>query len=352
MENNNSDNTQNLGDVVDNNNVQPSSTPNVDNIDSFFEKLAPVENKGNDNAGDNNQSQDNQSQDNSDNNQQSNDDTSQNNDVVDEEQQAIESFVQAIKEETGVEVEFNTDSILKAVKAVKQQNLIEDNEVLAFLEHKKNGGTLETFKQLPKEPNYTPIKEQLTAENISLQEEYALKFLVTIKGLDEEVAQTTIDSLKDNSKLLDFSLKALEAIEANEKADYQAKIDRINQETESNRQKAIEEWNNIQAVANGDKIFGYKLQDAALTKLRDSYKVNENGVLPIVEKQQKLTPEQIVFIDALIANDFDISILKAFANQAPIKQGSSKNPLSSLIKGSGGSAGSQKVTSTLSDVLN
>lgn len=179
--------------------------------------------------------------------------------------------VQKFKDLVGVEEDiedFSVETISKIlnnkVDAVKKQYeaLETDPEIKALIEHKKKGGTLESFIQTPA----TFDKTLFDVNNDNHVESVFTTYWKNIKGLDDEDVELALSALKANpdSLKVKFSkvLDEIESISLKELESYNTKL-------EDERKQKEEVSKNFLSVIDKGEIGTVKLPPAEKVKFKE-----------------------------------------------------------------------------------
>lgn len=241
------------------------------------------------------------------------------------------SLINEFKQLTGYEGEVKDLSVagIAAVVAeikeneAKKYSVYDSNpQIKAVAEWVAKGGKLEDFLQVPKPFDRTLYKE----DNPAHVESVLVSYYKDLKNLTDEEVQEQLDFLAATpDKQKARFTTALDAIEANATAQYQAHIDKV----EADRAKALEDGKKLEEVITSGKFQGLTLTKEETTAFYSFIK-DEKAYSAKWESLDK-DPNKIALLEYLVFNDFDLSKIKNFT---PIKSnGERKTP--NLIRTSG-----------------
>ena len=166
----------------------------------------------------------------------------------------------------------------------------------------KAGGTIEQFQQRPVAQDFKSV--EITEDNVELQTNYAIEYLMFFKGMEQEDAQALANTWKDTGKLYSTALTAQNEFQAwsdKQVADYDAKI---KQENEAERIKREDSWKEADKVLNeGFKVFHIPQKD--LAGFKEFVKPNAQGISKAAEAHKALTVEERLALDYLIYTKFN-----------------------------------------------
>lgn len=183
--------------------------------------------------------------------------------------------------------------------------IIDDSEVLAFAEHKKNGGTLDSFKSQP----LVFDKSLLSFENDDHVEHVFITYFKQIKGLDDDDVELAIAALKSNPQIIESKFnKVLDEIESITNKE----IERYNKVQEDSINKNKEVFKNLITTIDSGEYGVIKLTDKKEIANFKTYLNSElyNKKWEDIEKD----PTKTAIIEYLVYNDFNLDSLTKNAN--------------------------------------
>lgn len=176
---------------------------------------------------------------------------------------------------------------------LKVQSELEDfktnKELVEYREHLKEGGTLDTYRQLVSLVNeYEGI--EVTDDNV---EDLAKYFLKEVQGIeDEEEVQSLIDSKKNKGVLTEFVEKKVTSARTNREGEIEAERTRIKQET-TNKQKEEETY--FKSIESAfEKV---SLPKEILNEVKKLSLPDKQGAVPMYDIYNSMTPEQTVLMN-------------------------------------------------------
>lgn len=260
-----------------------------------------------------------------------------------------ELLINKFKTETGFEgdIDLSLDGFIGVTKQIqdKLKTYEQDEEVRQFVEHKAKGGTIETFKALPKAPDFTNIREQLVPTNIELAENLVRENLKQL-GMRPTLIEANINALKDSGELHEEATGILDTFEKESLDEYNAKIKEIEEEQQKQQLAVQESWNQVKTIFNGNVINGVSIPKDDLINFKNAVLPDKNGNSKIIEMRQALTVEQQLHLDYIIFKGFNVSNVKGAVG----KPNPAKNELS-LTMLTGGAAVKESKNNT-NDLLN
>lgn len=254
-------------------------------------------------------------------------------------------LAERFKAETGYtgDIELNLDGFIKATNAIKEEVAKkyevyeQDEEIRQLAEHKAQGGTIETFKMLPKAPDFTDVRNSLTPENVTLAEQLVREDLLG-KGIRASIVEATINGLKDEGVLHEEASQALASKEERALAEFETKRSEIQATIEADRQAVIDSWKQVETVlSTGNVINGFKIDPKDFNEFKAVILPDpKTGQSKIHELRANLTVDQQLYIDFLIHKGFNVgkSIIGAVQ---PVKAPKEDLSLTMLTGGAKGS---------------
>ena len=256
-----------------------------------------------------------------------------------------EALIAKFKADTGFDgdIDLTLDSFVGAVKSFKEKLQVyeEDEDIKAFAEHKAKGGTIETFRTLPKPPDYTAVREALTPDNIEFAEQIVRNDL-TAKGMRPILIEAQINALKDAGELHDEAGLIVDSKEAFELEEYNSKIQSVNTELEAERVRAEESWNQVKNVLQGNVINGIIVSPTEMQEFKDYILPDKKtGVSKAIQARAALTVDEQLALDYIAFKRFNINAgeIKGLVKRVtPPKDSLSLNMLTARAKTNTGSA--------------
>lgn len=183
--------------------------------------------------------------------------------------------------------------------------ILSDSEVLAFAEHKKNGGTLESFQSKP----LVFDKSLFSFQNDAHVETLFTTYFKQIKGLDDDDVELAISALKSNPDIIEAKfnkvLDEIEGISNREIADFNKKeTDKI--------EASKETYKKLVSVIDSGEYGTIKIADKKEVEKFKTYLNSElyNKKWEDIEKDATKT----AIIEYLVYNDFNLDALVKNAN--------------------------------------
>lgn len=187
-----------------------------------------------------------------------------------------------------------------------------DDEAVAFLKFKRNGGNTADFIAMLNARSQTPDGD---LEDESYQEK-VVKHGMKLEGYDDEDIEDKIEWLKEGSKLKRHAQKYQAKLEKVNEAHQQKLMQQQQQQVEAAKKQREELSNNLkELLQESDSIgqFTFNKRDKRelhgyMTKA--NVKVGKNSFMTSMQRDLQAAfqdPEKILVIAKLLKNDFDIS---------------------------------------------
>ena len=235
-------------------------------------------------------------------------------------------LAERFKAETGYtgDIELNLEGFIKATNAIKEEVAKkyevyeQDEEIRQLAEHKAQGGTIETFKMLPKAPDFTDVRNSLTPENVTLAEQLVREDLLG-KGIRTSIVEATINGLKDEGALHEEALSALDAKQQAANVEFETKQQEVLNRIKEENDLVQASWETVKTTLNsGNKLNGFVIEPKEFEKFKAVILPDEKTkVSKIHELRANLTVEQQLYIDYLIYRNFDLGKTIIGAVQPP-----------------------------------
>lgn len=226
-------------------------------------------------------------------------------------EEEVALFREELELDENEEVDFSAKGLAKILKSKTEsvrseyEEILNDDEIKGLIEHKKLGGSLETYTHVPKPfdaNNYPNETEEQMESNL-------IKFFSDIKGLDPEVIKPIIADLKNTEgKLEEKSAAALKAFEDRDTKIHKDYLDNISSSKEAEiaaekvqQEEAEKAWNQVQASIKAGTIGDFKIPKSELEDFTSHInKIAETG-------QRDLTVNDWMIIDYLKFKNFKVS---------------------------------------------
>ena len=223
-----------------------------------------------------------------------------------------------------------------------------DDEAVAFLKFKRNGGSTAEFVSMLQAKTSTPEGE---LDDESYQEK-VVKHGMKLEGYDDEDIQDKIEWLKEGAKLKRHAEKYEAKLEKVNEAQQQRLLKQQHQQAEQAKQQRAELSNNLKSLLEDSDTIGQFTFSKKDKKELHSYmtktnvKVGKNSYMTKMQKDLQTAfqnPEKILVIAKLLKNDFDISdVIRDTETKVTRKTKDKIERKSSSIKGSQSSSGRRK----------
>lgn len=204
------------------------------------------------------------------------------------------------------ELDLSLEGIEKAIQtgidALSSANPLSNNpELQEVAEWLEKGGTIETYKAIPQALDFTSTA--IGTEDVDLQQQFALAYLINLKGEAQEDAQDQIDYLKDKGKLHSFALTAQAKLQEDNDNRVNAYKEQHDKQVAADKAAAQAQWDEVSGILTKG-FTKFNVPAAELKALKEYVLPDAKGVSKSIEARKNLTAEEMLLIDYLILNKF------------------------------------------------